>query len=133
MINSDKWLNSIPKIDSKNTLVWDGFLPDGKKNQYWLKKAIDWELHLKGIKKQGGNLAYKNAAGEIVCKMAVIDIDGQGKDKISLTPAQAGAAALKANTKLVPIKSPRGNWDNYYFFNKFDKLSNISFRVSILY
>ena len=111
-------ISEIFKIDSKNTLVWDGFLPDGRKNQYWLKKAIDWELHLKGIKKQGGNLAYKNAAGEIVCKMAVIDIDGQGKDKISLTPAQAGAAALKANTKLVPIKSPRGNWHNYYFFNK---------------
>jgi len=105
------------KIDSKKTLVWDGFLPDGKKKQYWIDGAVDWELHLKGVKKQGGNLAYKNAAGELVCKMAVIDIDAQGKDKITLTPEQAAAAAFKANTKLVPFKSPRGNWHMFYFFN----------------
>ena len=112
---------SIPeifKIDDKNTLVWDGFLPDGRKKQYWIDGAINWDLHLKGTKKQGGNLAYKNAAGEMVCQMAVIDIDAQGEDKISLTPAQAAAAALKSNTKLVPIKSPRGNWHMYYFFNR---------------
>ena len=119
------------KIDSKKTLVWDGFEIIRKKDpvtniikeierkkQYWIDGAINWELHFKGIKKQGGNLAFKNAAGEMVCTMAVIDIDAQGKEKISLTAAQAGAAALKANTKLVPIKSPRGNWHMYYFWNK---------------
>ncbi len=111
-------ITEIFKIDSKKTLVWNGFLPDGKKKQYWIDGAVEWELHLKGIKKQGGNLAYKNAAGEMVCKMGVIDIDAQGKDKISLTPVQAAAAAFKSNTKLVPFKSPRGNWHMYYFFNK---------------
>jgi len=119
------------KIDSKKTLVWNGFEVISKKDpvtniikkierkkQYWIDGAIDWELHFKGIKKQGGNLAYKNDAGEMVCEMAVIDIDAQGKDKISLTPVQAAAAAFKSNTKLVPFKSPRGNWHMYYFFNK---------------
>ena len=111
-------ISDIFKIDSNKTLVWDGFLPDGKKKQYWIDGAVEWELHLKGIKKQGGNLAYKNSTGEIVCKMAVIDIDAQGEDKISLTPEQAAAAAFKANTKLIPFKSPRGNWHMFYFFNK---------------
>jgi len=106
------------KIDSNKTLVWDGFLPDGRKKQRWEDGALNWDLHLKGIKKQGGNLAYKNAAGEMVCQMAVIDIDAQGEDKISLTPEQAAAAAFKANTKLIPFKSPRGNWHMFYFFNK---------------
>ena len=30
-------------------LIWDSkkpFLPDGKKNQYWENKDIDWEKHL---------------------------------------------------------------------------------------
>ena len=49
------------KIDSNKTLVWDGFLPDGRKKQRWEDGALNWDLHLKGIKKQGGNLAYKNA------------------------------------------------------------------------
>ena len=115
---NEKIITEILKIDPQKTLVWDGFLPDGKKRQYWINAAVDWELHLKGIKKQGGNVAYENAAGEMVCQMAVIDIDGQGKDKIPLTPAQAGAAALKANTKLIPIKSPSGNWHMFYFLPK---------------
>ena len=51
LLKSKPNISEIFKIDLKNTLVWDGFLPDGKKKQYWINAAVDWELHLKGIKK----------------------------------------------------------------------------------
>ena len=40
-------------------LIWDGYLPNGKKKQYWENKDIDWELHLTGQLKQGGNLCFE--------------------------------------------------------------------------
>ena len=121
--NTFKDLNIIPElfqIDKSNVLIWDGInKKTGKKIQYWdSDNSIDWQKQLSGQLNQGGNLAYKNSKGELVCKLGVIDIDAQGKDKISLTPVQIGAAAIKANTKLVPFGSPRKNWHCYYFFNR---------------
>lgn len=116
-------LSIIPQIfksDERNVLIWDGFKPDGKKNQYWKKdQKIDWQKQLSGALNQGGNLAYKNSNGDLVCRVGVIDIDaqGNGKSKRSLSILEASTIAIKASTKLIPFGSPRENWHLYYFFN----------------
>ena len=55
-------------------LIWDGYLPNGKKKQYWENKDIDWELHLTGQLKQGGNLCFE-IDGKKYAKAAVVDVD----------------------------------------------------------
>jgi len=51
-------------------LVWNGFKPDGTKNQYWQNQDIDWQTHLSGKVKQGGALGNDGYA-----KSLVVDID----------------------------------------------------------
>lgn len=115
-------LSIIPQIfksDETKVLIWDGFEPDGRKKQFWKKGKVDWQKQLSGSINQGANLAYKNSNGELVCKVGVIDIDaqGEGSNKRSLSVIEVCTIALKANTKLIPFGSPRGNWHFYYFFN----------------
>ena len=75
LLKSKPNISEIFKIDNSNTLVWDGYKPDGTKNQYWDKgKSIDYKKHLEGLS-QGGNPAYKNEKGEVVCMFGVIDFD----------------------------------------------------------
>ena len=35
LLKSKPNISEIFKIDNSNTLVWDGYKPDGTKNQYW--------------------------------------------------------------------------------------------------
>ena len=68
LLKSKPNISEIFKIDNSNTLVWDGYKPDGTKNQYWDKgKSIDYKKHLEGLS-QGGNPAYKNEKGEWVAR-----------------------------------------------------------------
>ena len=44
LLKSKPNISEIFKIDNSNTLVWDGYKPDGTKNQYWDKgKSIDYK------------------------------------------------------------------------------------------
>ncbi len=81
------FLQQILLYNNSKYLLWDGYKPDGTKKQSWVKGAVDLELHVKGIKKQGGLLIEDGKSKNIV-----IDIDGEiPADKIA-------AAAFKIDT-----------------------------------
>ena len=52
-------------------LVWNGFLPNGRKRQIWQDQDIDWDLHFSGKLKQGGRLSSEDGTS----KALVVDID----------------------------------------------------------
>ena len=113
LLKSKPNISEIFKIDNSNTLVWDGYKPDGTKNQYWDKgKSIDYKKHLEGLS-QGGNPAYKNEKGEVVCMFGVIDFDKK------LPAKEVAAAAFKTNTGIIPFQSPSGRWHLYFNFSNF--------------
>ena len=91
------FLQQILLYNKSKTLVWDGYKPDGVKKQKWINGAVDLELHVKGIKRQGGLLIEDGKSKNIV-----IDIDGE------IPAAKVAAAAFKIDTKLIPFKSPSG-------------------------
>ena len=64
LLNGSPNISEIFEVESGKKLVWDGFKPDGTKNQYWENETINFKAHVEGKQKQGGNLAYKNADGE---------------------------------------------------------------------
>jgi len=79
-------------------LIWDGYLPNGKKKQYWENKDIDWELHLTGQLKQGGNLCFE-IDGKKYAKAAVVDIDQEVDAK------EICSELFSLDPKAIPIKS----------------------------
>ena len=104
-------------------LIWDPtkpFLPDGKKNQYWENKDIDWLAHLLGRLKQGGNLACDGKA-----KALVIDIDRQ-KGEPFIEAKEICEVAWKVDNRLICCQSPSKNWHIYKFFHKPQPLSNVA-------
>ena len=88
-------------------LVWKGFKPDGTKNQYWQNQNIDWEKHLTGEIKQGGNLACDG-----VSKAWVIDID----EKVDSEKICKDAWLI--DSKIICFKSPSMRWHIWKFFHK---------------
>ena len=92
-------------------LIWDGYLPNGKKKQYWENKDIDWELHLTGQLKQGGNLCFE-IDGKKYAKAAVVDVDQKVDAK------EICSEVFSLDPKAVPIKSPSGRWHIWMFFSK---------------
>ena len=112
LLNGSPNISEIFEIESGKKLVWDGFKPNGQKNQSWVNETINFKTHVEGKQKQGGNVAYKNSHGELVCKVAVIDFDK------ALPAAKVAAAAFKTHTGLIPFKSPRGKYHLYMFFPK---------------
>ena len=99
------FLQQILLYNKSKTLVWDGYKPDGVKKQKWINGAVDLELHVKGIKRQGGLLIEDGKSKNIV-----IDIDGE------IPAAKVAAAAFKIDTKLIPFKSPSGRkWHIWKF------------------
>ena len=100
-----KFLQQKLLFNKSKHLLWDGYNRDGTKKQKWVNGAVDLELHVKGIKKQGGLLIEDGKSKNIV-----IDIDGEiPADKIA-------AAAFKIDTKLIPFKSPSGRkWHIWKF------------------
>ena len=104
-------------------LIWDSkkpFLPDGKKNQYWENKDIDWEKHLSGELKQGGNLACDGEA-----KAFVIDIDRE-KGEPCIEAKDICESAWKVDTQLICFQSPSKNWHIYKFFHKPQPLNHVA-------
>ena len=92
-----KFLQQKLLFNKSKHLLWDGYNRDGTKKQKWVDGAVDLELHVKGIKKQGGLLIEDGKSQNIV-----IDIDGEiPADKIA-------AVAFKIDPKLIPFKSPSG-------------------------
>ena len=89
-------------------LIWDGYLPNGKKKQYWENKDIDWELHLTGQLKQGGNLCFE-IDGKKYAKAAVVDVDQE------LDAKEICSEVFSLDPKSVPIKSPSGRWHIWMF------------------
>jgi len=51
-----KFLQQKLLFNKSKHLLWDGYNRDGTKKQKWVDGAVDLELHVKGIKKQGGLL-----------------------------------------------------------------------------
>ena len=88
-------------------LVWNGFKPDGTKNQYWQNQDIDWELHLSGQLKQGGNLSYEGKS-----KAWVIDIDED------IAAEKICEDAWLIDNKTYPFKSPSKRWHIWKFWHK---------------
>jgi len=93
-----KILSQLILYNKNKYLIWDGFNPDGSKKQYWVNKAVDLELHVKGIKKQGVQLSEGGYSKNIV-----IDIDRKG-----ISAAEIAAAAYKIDNKIVIFRSPSG-------------------------
>ena len=81
------------KHNTANTLIWNGFKSDGKKNQYWKKQEIDWEAHIKGTLKQGGSL---NRNGVANC--AVVDVDKE------VDPVEFCRAAYAIDPLIIPFR-----------------------------
>ena len=88
-------------------LIWNGFKPDGTKNQYWENKDIDWELHLSGQLKQGGNLSCDG-----ISKAWVIDIDED------IDTEKICKDAWLIDNKTYPFKSPSKRWHIWKFWHK---------------
>lgn len=102
-------LSQLICYNKKNVLIFDGHKADGKKKQYWEPGEIDLDLHIKGIKKQGGQLSDNGYSKNIV-----IDVD-----RLGLSAAEIGAAAYKIDNKLVIFPSPSGKkWHVWKFYNK---------------
>ena len=103
-------ISQIFKCNEEKTLVWDGYKINKKgekiKNQYWINQAIDLELHVKGIKKQGGCL---NRKGKANC--AVVDVDKK------ITEEDFGREAYKIDNTLIPFKSPSGRWHAWKLYH----------------
>jgi len=96
------------KCDSENTLIWNGFKPDGKKRQYWAKQGIDWEAHIKGVLKQGGRLNRKGVAN-----CAVVDVDKE------VDPITFCREAYKIDNLIIPFRSPSGTkWHAWKLYHK---------------
>ena len=76
-------------------LIWNGYKPDGTKNQYWQNQDIDWALHLSGQLKQGGSLGNDGYA-----KSLVVDIDQD------IEAEEICEEAWKIDTKLICFRSP---------------------------
>ena len=99
-------LSQLIEFNKNKHLVIAGYKPDGKKIQKWMDGAVDWELHLKGIKKQGGLLVNEGKSKNIV-----IDIDAE------LPAAELAAAAYKIDNKLILFHSPSGKkWHVWKFY-----------------
>ena len=88
-------------------LIWNGFKPDGTKNQYWQNQNIDWEKHLTGKLKQGGNLSCEG-----ISKAWVIDID----EKID--SEKIGEDSWNVDNKAYPFLSPSKRWHIWKFWHK---------------
>ena len=102
-------LSQLIQYNKSKHLIWDGYDAKGKKKQKWIDGAVDLELHVKGIKKQGGLLNDEGSAKNIV-----IDIDRRG-----LTPAQIAAATYKIDNNLIPFRSPSGEkWHLWKFYHE---------------
>jgi len=102
-------LSQIICYNKNKVLIWDGYKSNGGKNQYWVDGAVDLELHVKGIKKQGAQLSDNGYSKNIV-----IDVDRKG-----LPAAEIGKAAYKIDNKLVIFPSPSGEkWHVWKFYNK---------------
>ena len=98
------FLQQILLYNKSKYLLCYGYKPDGVKKQKWINGAVDLELHVKGIKRQGGLLIEDGKSKNIV-----IDIDGE-------IAAKVAAAAFKIDTKLIPFKSPSGRkWHIWKF------------------
>ena len=94
-------------------LVWDGFLPNGKKRQVWENHDIDWDKHFAGTLKQGGRLSDEDGFS----KCLVIDID-RGKDDPLIPAAKICEDAFKLDHTLICFKSPSENFHIYKFFKE---------------
>ena len=99
-------ISEIFKCNTEKTLIWNGYKPDGKKNQYWLPKQINWVAHITGALKQGGRL---NRGGKANC--AVVDVD---KD---ITAENFCREAYKIDPLIIPFKSPSGRWHAWKFYH----------------
>ena len=95
-------------------LIWNGFKADGTKNQYWQNQDIDWELHLSGQLKQGGNLSYEG-----ISKAWVIDIDED------IDTQQICEDSWSIDTKTYPFKSPSKRWHIWKFWHRDTPTKNI--------
>ena len=101
-------ISEIFKCDTANTLIWNGYKPDGTKNQYWKKQTIDWDGHIQGTLKQGGCL---NRNGVANC--AVIDVDKK------VDPVEFCRAAYAIDPLIIPFRSPSGTkWHAWKFYHK---------------
>ena len=94
-------------------LVWNGFLPNGKKRQIWEPQDIDWDLHFTGKLKQGGRLSSKDETS----KSLVVDID-RGKDDPLIPAAKICEDAFKIDHTLICFQSPSKNWHVYKFYQE---------------
>ena len=97
----------------KERLIWNGFLPNGKKRQIWELHDIDWDLHYSGKLKQGGRLSDE----EGFSKCLVIDIDRSQGDPL-IKPKKICEDAFKVDHTLIPFKSPSENFHIYKFFKE---------------
>ena len=110
--NTDVDINILTRIIKYNhgkTLVLTGRDSKGKKIQEWINGAVDWELHLKGIKKQGARLDNNGVANTIV-----VDVDK------AVDAKEFCKEAYKIDNKIIPFKSPSGRWHAYKILHDVD-------------
>ena len=95
-------------------LIWNGFKLDGTKNQYWQNQNIDWEKHLTGELKQGGNLSCNG-----ISKAWVIDIDED------IDTQKICQDSWLIDNKIICFKSPSKRWHIWKFWHKDTATKNI--------
>jgi len=112
-------LTKFHKFKKKKKLIWNGYLPNGRKNQIWAdgEPNIDEHLDPSSQINYGCNNAYEDAAGKLVASNSVVDVDGF-KDS-GKTIQEFCQDVFQADPKAVPFKSPSG--ENFHIWKYYSK------------
>ena len=112
-------LTKFHKFKKKKKLIWNGYKPDGRKNQSWAdgEPNIDEHLDPSSQINYGCNNAYEDAAGKLVASNSVVDVDGF-KDS-GKTIQEFCQDVFQADPKAVPFKSPSG--ENFHIWKYYSK------------
>ena len=107
-ISDKEILTKFHKFKKKKKLIWNGYKPDGRKNQSWAdgEPNIDEHLDPSSQINYGCNNAYEDAAGNLVASNSVVDVDGF-KDS-GKTIQEFCQDVFQEDPKAVPFKSPSG-------------------------
>ena len=117
-ISDKEIIQKFIKYKKEKRLIWNGYKPDGRKNQSWESGEINLDEHLdpNSAKKYGVNTAFLED-GKLVAQNSVVDIDDfkkTGKNR-----AQFCSDVFKTDASFIPFLSPSGeNFHLWKFHNK---------------
>jgi len=131
-ISDKEIIQKFIKYKKEKRLIWNGYKPDGRKNQSWESGEINLDEHLdpNSTKKYGVNTAFLED-GKLVAQNSVVDIDDfkkTGKNR-----AQFCSDVFKTDASFIPFLSPSGeNFHLWKFHNKPIPVSEAAYEARTL-